>query len=154
MKTVLTYGTFDIFHVGHLRLFRRLREIGDRLIVGVSTDEFNTVKGKRSLMPYAHRAEIVAGVKYVDLVIPESSWDQKIDDVKNHAVAVFGIGDDWTGEFDFLKSYCEVVYLPRTHNVSSSSLKRLSLALDQTILERLAEAQAVLSDLLGQFKDD
>ena len=120
---MLTYGTFDLFHIGHLKLIERLRALGDYLVVAVSTDEFNRIKGKETVIPFADRSEIVRHVKGVDLVIPESNWEQKIDDVRRYGVSVFGMGDDWRGEFDFLKPYCEVVYLPRTENISSTSIR-------------------------------
>ncbi|WP_374110797.1 glycerol-3-phosphate cytidylyltransferase [Anaeromyxobacter sp. SG64] len=154
MKTVITYGTFDLFHVGHLKLLERLRAMGDRLIVGVSTDEFNALKGKRAFMPYEHRAEIVSSIRYVDLVIPERDWDQKARDVREHSVDVFGIGDDWAGKFDFMRQHCDVVYLPRTHGVSSTSLKSLARAFDKDTLARLAEAQVIINDLLKDFRGD
>ncbi len=124
MKTVLTYGTFDLFHIGHLNLLKRARELGDKLIVAVSTDEFNATKGKTTLMPFEHRVELVRSVRFVDEVIAESNWEQKINDVQRHKVDVFVMGSDWQGKFDFLKPYCEVVYLPRTDNVSSTDLKK------------------------------
>lgn len=124
MKTVLTYGTFDLFHIGHLNLLKRARELGDKLIVAVSTDEFNATKGKTTLMPFEHRMELVRAVRFVDEVIAESNWEQKISDVQQHKVDVFVMGSDWQGKFDFLKPYCEVVYLPRTDNVSSTELKK------------------------------
>ncbi|EGM78225.1 glycerol-3-phosphate cytidylyltransferase [Rheinheimera sp. A13L] len=124
MKTVLTYGTFDLFHIGHLNLLKRARELGDKLIVAVSTDEFNATKGKTTLMPFEHRVELVRSVRYVDEVIAESNWDQKISDVQQHKVDIFVMGSDWQGKFDFLKPHCEVVYLPRTDNVSSTDLKK------------------------------
>lgn len=124
MKIVLTYGTFDLFHIGHLNLLKRARELGDKLIVAVSTDEFNATKGKTTLMPFEHRVELVRSVRYVDEVIAEHQWDQKIADVQQHKVDVFVMGSDWQGKFDFLKPYCEVVYLPRTDNVSSTDLKK------------------------------
>jgi glycerol-3-phosphate cytidylyltransferase len=151
MKTVITYGTFDLFHIGHLKLLERLKTFGDRLIVGVSTDEFNAVKGKRSFMPYQHRAEIVSAVRHVDLVIAEQDWDQKLRDVHEHSVDVFGIGDDWAGKFDFLKPHCEVVYLPRTHGVSSTSLKTLARAFDKETLARLSDAHSIISALLKDY---
>jgi len=122
-KIVITYGTFDMFHIGHLNLLKRAKELGDYLIVGVSTDEFNELKGKKSVFPYEYRAEIVRNIKYVDLVIPETCWEQKIEDVKKYNVDIFVIGEDWEGKFDFLKKYCEVVYLPRTKGISSTQLK-------------------------------
>jgi glycerol-3-phosphate cytidylyltransferase len=123
-KTILTYGTFDMFHVGHLNLLRRLKKMGDRVIVGVSTDEFNLAKGKKTLIPYEQRVEIVSAVRYVDLVIPEVRWEQKIEDVQKYGVDIFAIGKDWAGKFDFLKEFCEVRYLDRTQNISTSELKR------------------------------
>lgn len=123
-KTVITYGTFDMFHIGHLKLLRRLSEMGDRLIVAVSTDEFNELKGKKTLIPYDQRAAIVEAIDCVDLVIPEEEWEQKINDVQKYNVDIFAIGNDWKGEFDFLSSFCEVVYLPRTKNISTTELKR------------------------------
>lgn len=124
MKTVITYGTFDLFHVGHLRILTRAKALGNRLIVAVSTDEFNFVKGKSSVIPYASRAEIVAGLSCVDQVIPEENWDQKISDIKNWSVDVFVMGHDWGGKFDYLSDYCEVTYLDRTSGVSSTMIKR------------------------------
>lgn len=123
-RTIITYGTFDMFHVGHLNLFKRLKGMGDKLIVAVSTDEFNAGKGKRTLIPYEQRAAIVSSIKHVDLVIPEVSWEQKIEDVKNYKCDVFAIGNDWEGKFDFLKPHCDVVYLDRTEGVSTTELKR------------------------------
>lgn len=123
MKTILTYGTFDMFHFGHVELLRRLKDMGDKLIVGVSTDEFNRLKGKRSLYSYEHRAKIVEAIKYVDEVIPEHSWGQKSHDIERLEVDVFAIGDDWKGKFDELKEICEVHYMPRTPDVSSTELR-------------------------------
>ncbi|MFZ3202756.1 MAG: adenylyltransferase/cytidyltransferase family protein [Pseudomonas sp.] len=122
-RTVITYGTFDMFHVGHLRLLKRLRSLGDRLIVGVSTDRFNELKGKKTLIPFEQRAEIVEALDCVDMVIPEHSWEQKPEDIRHHHVDVFAIGDDWRGKFDYLASRCEVCYLERTEGISSSELK-------------------------------
>lgn len=124
MKTVITYGTFDLFHVGHLNLLRRAKELGDYLIVAVSSDRFNLEeKQKKCEIPDKDRMAIVEAIKYVDKVIPEDSWEQKIEDVKKYNVDVFVMGDDWKGKFDFLKDYCEVVYLPRTEGISSTQLK-------------------------------
>ena len=123
-KTVITYGTFDMFHVGHLKLLERLKAMGDRVVVAVSTDEFNRSKGKKTLIPYEQRAAIVGAIEHVDLVIPEASWEQKLRDVKKYDVDIFAIGDDWKGEFDFLEELCEVMYLPRTRNISTTDLKR------------------------------
>lgn len=124
MKTVITYGTFDLFHVGHLNLLRRAKELGDYLIVAVSSDRFNwEEKQKKCEIPDKDRMAIVEAIKYVDKVIPEDSWEQKIEDVKKYNVDVFVMGDDWKGKFDFLKDYCKVVYLPRTEGISSTQLK-------------------------------
>lgn len=125
-----------MFHIGHLRLLNRLSALGDRLIVGVSTDEFNSIKGKKTLIPYEQRAEIVRAIKGVDLVIPENSWEQKPQDIKDHDVDAFAMGDDWAEKFDFLKEYCEVIYLPRTEDISSTELKK---ALDAFLLENSIE---------------
>jgi len=113
-----------MFHIGHLRLLQRLKDLGDELIVAVSTDEFNRGKGKKVMIPYEQRAEIIANIKCVDMVIPESSWEQKIEDIKKYNIDIFAIGDDWQGKFDFLKEYCEVVYLPRTKDISTTKLKK------------------------------
>lgn len=123
-KVVITYGTFDMFHIGHLKLLERLKELGDRLIVGVSTDEFNAEKGKKTLIPYAQRAEIVSAIKFVDLVIPEHDWDQKVEDIKKHNANIFAMGHDWEGKFDHLREHCNVKYLPRTEGVSTTELKQ------------------------------
>ncbi len=123
-KTVITYGTFDMFHIGHLNLLRRIKEMGDELIVGVSTDEFNEEKGKQTLIPYEQRAEIVKAIRYVDRVIPEERWDQKVEDIQRYDVDLFVIGDDWKGKFDELKDLCEVRYLERTDNISTTRLKQ------------------------------
>ncbi|MGJ0329142.1 glycerol-3-phosphate cytidylyltransferase [Aliarcobacter cryaerophilus] len=123
-KIVLTYGTFDMFHIGHLNLLNRLKSLGDKLIVAVSTDEFNSIKGKKTLIPFEQRALIVQNIKCVDMVISENSWEQKVDDIKKYNVDIFAMGDDWQGKFDFLKDYCEVIYLPRTQNISTTELKK------------------------------
>ncbi|MCK4442609.1 MAG: glycerol-3-phosphate cytidylyltransferase, partial [Sulfurovaceae bacterium] len=123
-KTIITYGTFDMFHIGHLKLLQRLKNMADELIVAISTDEFNEIKGKKVMIPYEQRAEIVANIKCVDKVIPEESWEQKVTDIKKFNVDIFAIGDDWKGEFDFLKEYCEVIYLERTKNISTTQLKK------------------------------
>lgn len=127
MKTAITYGTYDLFHVGHLRLLQRAKALvgeGGRLIVAVSTDRFNWVeKHKKCVIPDKDRMEIVAALKCVDMVIPEDNWEQKGTDVVKYGVDIFVMGDDWRGKFDFLKSQCEVVYLPRTPDISSSQLK-------------------------------
>ena len=122
-RTVLTYGTYDFLHIGHINLLRRARELGDRLVVGLSTDEFNRTKGKRSASNYEDRHAILCSIRYVDLVIPEEHWDQKRSDIEQHDVDVFVMGDDWVGEFDDLQDLCEVVYLPRTERISTTYIK-------------------------------
>lgn len=123
MKKVLTYGTFDLLHVGHINLLKRARSLGDQLVVGLSTDAFNKEKEKKSYYSYEDRKLILESIRYVDEVIAENNWEQKIDDVIRHNIDIFVMGDDWTGKFDFLKSYCEVVYLPRTSGVSTTKTK-------------------------------
>ncbi|MFA5128302.1 MAG: glycerol-3-phosphate cytidylyltransferase [Patescibacteria group bacterium] len=125
MKKVITYGTYDLLHIGHINLLRRAKELGDYLIVGLSTDEFNALKNKDSFMPFEHRKAVLEAVKYVDEVIPEECWEQKTEDIKNYAVDIFVMGNDWLGKFDELKQYCEVMYLERTANVSTTSLKKI-----------------------------
>ena len=123
MKKVITYGTFDLLHVGHINLLRRAKALGDYLIVVVSSDEFNAVKGKKAYHSFEDRKKILEAIRYVDEVLPEYTWEQKIDDVVNNNVDVFVMGDDWKGKFDFLKDYCEVVYLPRTEGISTTKIK-------------------------------
>ena len=125
MRKVITYGTFDLLHAGHINLLRRAKELGDYLIVVLSTDEFNwNEKRKKCYFSYEERKKLVEAVRYVDLVIPEENWDQKISDVKEYHVDTFVMGDDWKGKFDFLKDYCEVVYLPRTEGISTTKIKQ------------------------------
>lgn len=126
MKRVITYGTFDLLHHGHLNLLRRAKALGDYLIVGLSTDEFNRdAKGKTCYFSYAHRKELLEALRCVDLVIPEENWEQKRSDVRKYFADVFVMGDDWTGKFDFLREEgVEVVYLPRTPDISSTWIKR------------------------------
>ena len=124
MKKVITYGTFDLFHVGHLNLLRRAKALGDYLIVAVSSDAFYASKGKKAYHSIEDRVKILEAIEYVDEVILEESWNQKIDDVLSNNVDIFVMGDDWKGEFDFLKDYCEVVYLPRTEGISTTKIKK------------------------------
>ena len=123
-SVALTYGTYDLFHIGHLNLFRRIKEQWDYLVVAVSTDEFNAIKGKHSAVPFEDRIALVRGCRYVDLAIPEMDWSQKTQDIQRYGVQAFVMGDDWQGRFDDLKALCQVVYLPRTQGVSSSELKQ------------------------------
>lgn len=123
MKRVLTYGTFDLLHYGHINLLRRAKALGDYLIVGVSTDEFNALKGKRCYFGYEDRKMMLEAIRHVDLVIPEACWEQKIEDVKKFNVDLFVMGDDWKNKFDFLADYCDVEYLGRTPEISTSVIK-------------------------------
>ncbi|WP_430535454.1 glycerol-3-phosphate cytidylyltransferase [Listeria rocourtiae] len=123
MKKVITYGTFDLLHWGHIKLLERAKSLGDYLVVAISTDEFNRIKHKEAYHSFEHRKLILEAIRYVDEVIPESHWEQKIQDVKDHDIDIFVMGDDWKGEFDFLKDYCEVVYLPRTNGISTTKIK-------------------------------
>lgn len=123
MKKVITYGTYDLLHVGHINLLRRAKEMGDYLIVAISSDEFNALKNKKAYYSFEDRKKILESIKYVDEVIAERTWEQKISDVVDNDVDVFVMGSDWTGKFDFLKDYCEVVYLPRTEGISTTKIK-------------------------------
>ncbi len=123
MKKVITYGTFDLLHVGHINLLRRARELGDYLVVAISTDEFNAIKNKKAYYSFEDRKQILEAVKYVDKVIPENTWEQKIKDVTENNIDIFVMGHDWEGKFDFLKDYCEVIYLPRTEGISTTKIK-------------------------------
>ncbi|KRM94613.1 glycerol-3-phosphate cytidylyltransferase [Loigolactobacillus rennini DSM 20253] len=123
VKRVITYGTFDLLHWGHVRLLQRAKAFGDYLIVAISTDEFNAQKHKEAYHSYEHRKYILESIRYVDKVIPEVSWEQKISDVKKYHIDTFVMGDDWKGQFDFLKDYCQVIYLPRTKGISTTQIK-------------------------------
>lgn len=128
MRIVITYGTFDLLHIGHINLLKRASAIGDRLIVALSTDEFNLrEKNKTCVNSYSDRKVILESLRFVDQVISEENWEQKATDVTKHGVDVFVIGDDWKGHFDFLKDQCEVVYLSRTSNISTTAIKQLIL---------------------------
>jgi glycerol-3-phosphate cytidylyltransferase len=151
VKNVITYGTFDLFHIGHLRLLERAKSLGDKLIVGVSTDEFNVKKGKRSFIPYQHRMEIVLSMKCVDQVIPEEDWEQKTNDIKKYNIDTFCMGGDWEGKFDFLKEKCKVVYFDRTSGIDSTSLRLLARAFDKDALSKLADAHSIIEDLLTRL---
>ena len=125
MRKVITYGTFDLFHYGHVNLLRRARALGDHLTVALSTDGFNSrEKGKTTYFDYEKRKAILEAIRYVDEVIPEETWEQKRTDIRKHDISVFTIGDDWSGKFDFLRDEgCEVVYLPRTPEISSTAIR-------------------------------
>jgi len=123
VRRVITYGTFDLLHYGHIHLLRRAKQLGDYLIVGLSTDEFNEMKGKKSYFSYEQRKLLLEAIKYVDEVIPEENWEQKVRDIISYSVDIFVMGDDWKGKFDFLNNYCQVVYLQRTVEVSTTKIK-------------------------------
>jgi len=125
MKRILTYGTYDLLHYGHIRLLKRARALGDYLIVALSTDEFNDIKGKKAYHNYETRKKMLEAIRYVDLVIPEANWEQKKNDVKKYEVDVVVMGGDWAGsdKFEYLKKYCELVYLDRTEGISTSQIK-------------------------------
>jgi glycerol-3-phosphate cytidylyltransferase len=124
VKRVITYGSFDLLHYGHINLLRRAKSMGQYLIVGLSTEGFSKLKGKQCFFTYEEREQLLEAVRYVDLVIPETCWEQKIDDIESYHVDVFVIGDDWKDEFDFLKDHCQVVYLPRTPEISTTEIKK------------------------------
>jgi len=124
LRRVITYGTYDLLHYGHIELLRRAREMGDYLIVALSTDEFNKLKKKKSYYDYEQRKMMLESIRYVDLVIPENNWEQKKTDVSKFEVDTFVMGHDWEGEFDFLKDQCEVVYVKRTEGISTTQIKK------------------------------
>ena len=134
MKGILTYGTFDLLHYGHIRILKRAKELGDYLVVALSTDEFNATKGKKAYHSYETRKKMLEAIRYVDLVIPENNWEQKIQDIKDYKIDVVVMGDDWAGsdKFDYLKEYCEVKFLERTPGVSTTMIKN-DLQLQETV---------------------
>lgn len=125
MKRVITYGTFDTLHYGHIRVLKRAKALGDYLIVALSTDEFNAIKGKKSFHSWDERKELLESLRYVDLIIPEISWSQKSNDIKLYQADIFVMGSDWKGRFDDLAEYCEVIYLDRTEGVSSTKIREI-----------------------------
>ncbi len=149
LKTVITYGTFDLFHVGHVRLLKRLSQLGDQLIVGISSDEFNLLKGKSSFFSYEERAEIVESCKYVTSVFPEHDWQQKREDIVKYGADIFAMGDDWKGKFDDLSDLCEVVYLTRTEEVSTTQIKTSLSKIDAAELDRI---ESSLHDVISIVK--
>lgn len=124
MKRVITYGTYDLLHYGHIELLRRAREMGDYLVVALSSDEFNRIKNKKSYYNFEQRKMMLESIRYVDLVIPENDWGQKEIDVEKYEIDTFVMGHDWEGEFDFLKDKCEVIYLKRTEGISTTQIKQ------------------------------
>lgn len=123
MKRILTYGTFDLLHWGHINLLRRAKEQGNYLVVALSTDQFNMIKGKKAYHSYDERKKMLEAIRYVDLVIPEDDWEQKAKDIQEYHIDILVMGDDWAGKFDELKTLCEVCYLPRTEGISTTKIK-------------------------------
>ena len=150
-KIVITYGTFDLFHIGHLKLLQRIKKLGDKLIVAVSTDEFNATKGKKTIIPFVQRAEIVENIKCVDMVIAENNWEQKVSDIKKYNVDIFSIGDDWEGKFDFLEEQCEVIYIERTKEISSTQIKK-TLKTFSVSKDEIIKAFDILEQLKKDFE--
>ena len=147
-RTLITYGTFDLFHIGHVRLLKRIKERGDKLIVAVSTDEFNKSKGKKTIIPFDQRVEIIKAIKYVDEVIPENTWDQKKEDIIKFNIDEFVMGNDWEGKFDDLEKLCKVTYLPRTNDISSSALKDSLREISKISTTKLKDAIDSLNQIL------
>lgn len=152
MKVVITYGTFDLFHVGHIRLLKRLHDLGDKLLVGISTDEFNLSKGKKSFFSYTERAEIVESCQYVDFVFPESSWNQKENDIIEYKANIFAMGNDWEGKFDDLSKLCEVIYLPRTEDISTTSIKDSLKKINSNELDKVESTLHDVIDIIKSLK--
>ncbi|WP_201616733.1 adenylyltransferase/cytidyltransferase family protein [Psychrobacter immobilis] len=150
MKVILTYGTFDLFHVGHVRLLKRLRQLGDKLIVGLSSDDFNTLKGKQTVMTFEQRKEILLSCRYVDDVFEESRWEQKRSDIEREKADIFAMGDDWAGKFDDLQDITKVVYLPRTEDVSTTEVKMM---VKHMSLEKQLEIVHLLDMVKGRIAE-
>jgi glycerol-3-phosphate cytidylyltransferase len=151
MKTVVTYGTFDLYHIGHVRLLKRLSTLGDRLVVGLSTDEFNQIKGKKVIIPFEHRKEILMSCQYVDHVFAEHCWEQKRMDLSREKADIFAIGDDWSGKFDDLDDIVKVIYLPRTKDISTTELKTVLGELDKDKVKEIRNVTSHLLELTRQL---
>ena len=123
MKRIITYGTFDLLHYGHINLLRRAKKLGEYLIVALSTEKFNKIKGKKLYFKYEFRKILLESIRYVDLVIPEKSWEQKITDIDKYNIDILVMGDDWKGKFDYLNKKCKVIYLKRTSEISTTKIK-------------------------------
>jgi glycerol-3-phosphate cytidylyltransferase len=147
-KIILTYGTFDLFHIGHLNLLRRLKQMGDALFVGVSTDEFNALKGKRSLISYENRRDVVQAIRYVDFVFPEDDWEQKRSDILKYKVDTLAMGDDWINKFDHYSDICKVVYVERTHGISSTMIRSDISTIGNTNIEKLRDAVQTMTQIV------
>lgn len=149
MKVVITYGTFDLFHIGHVRLLKNLKKLGDKLIVGLSTDEFNQVKGKSSFFSYNERREILLSNKNVDDVFPEVKWGQKEEDIIKYQADIFAMGNDWEGKFDSLNEICKVIYLPRTEDISTTEIKK---KLSLLSVEKINFVESALTEVFEVVK--
>jgi len=152
VKKIITYGTFDLLHVGHVRLLERIAALGDHLTVAVSTDDFNERKKKRAVYSFEERAEIVRSIRFVNEVIPENNWEQKRDDIQRLKIDAFAIGHDWTGKFDELKDLCEVVYLPRTDGISTTSIKDALSQISPQTIKDVQTALELLQGVIGNIK--
>ena len=148
MKRILTYGTFDLMHFGHINLLRRAKERGDYLVVAVSSEAFNRLKGKETYHNYDTRKMMLEAVRYVDLVIPEEHWEQKVSDVETYHIDEVVMGSDWTGDerFELLREHCDVVYLPRTEGISTTKIKDDLSELKADIKEIKQEVGEILQD--------
>jgi glycerol-3-phosphate cytidylyltransferase len=144
MTTIITYGTFDLFHVGHVRLFQRLKSLGDKVVVGCSTDEFNRLKGKSTIIPYEQRVEVLLACRHVDGVFPENNWEQKRDDILREGASIFAMGDDWAGKFDDLSDIVKVIYLPRTLGISTTEVRQI---VNSMFEERITELRKAYDQL-------
>lgn len=151
MKTVITYGTFDLYHIGHVKLLKRLHQLGDRLVVGLSTDEFNEIKGKNVVIPFADRRDVLLSCKFVDDVFPENNWEQKRDDIIREKADIFAMGDDWSGKFDHLEDITKVVYLPRTKDISTTDLKTMLRRINEEKVNELKNVISHVSDLVDNM---
>lgn len=147
-KKVITYGTFDLLHIGHIRLLKRAKLLGDHLTVGLSTDEFNALKGKVSIYSYEERKEILSSLSMVDKVIPENTWEQKKSDISNFEIDIFAMGDDWSGTFDHLSGNIELVYIPRTENISTSEVRTVVKKFEEEKIKNLKHTMEKASRIL------
>lgn len=151
MKTIITYGTFDLFHVGHVKLLERLKRLGDRLVIGLSTDEFNTQKGKTVVIPYEDRKSVLLACRHVDHVFPEENWEQKRSDILREKADIFAIGDDWIGKFDDLEDIVNVLYLPRTQNISTTDIKAVMSQIEEDKKKEIKNVFSHLSSLVEKL---
>jgi len=146
MKKIITYGTFDLLHKGHINILKRAKELGDHLTVAISSDEFNKIKNKTSFYSFEERKYLLESIKYVDEVIPENDWEQKTRDVQEKDIDIFVMGDDWEWKFDFLKEHCEVIYFPRTEGISTTKLKSTLKWLNNESIDKIEEVLEALKE--------